>query len=183
LSHEPTLASIKESYGKIVYSHKTQEKAVERLNSRISMVKWANVVLLVLTFSGVLNAVFAGGPIQNLLTVVVSALALGLAIYRLSFNPEQEILEHRKTANRLWRLREEFANLIADIKDGALPDEEIRCRRDDLTVRLNQVYADAPTTTSKDYTRAGTALGIGEEMTFSKEEINRFLPAELRDVP
>jgi len=182
LSHESALASIRESYGRVVYSHKTQEKAVERLNGRIRLVKWGNLGLLVLTFGGVLNAVFAGGPVRNLLTVVVSALALGLAIYRLSFNPEQEILEHRKTANKLWRLREEFANLIGDIKDGVLPDEEIRRRRDDLTAQLTQVYADAPPTTPKDYARARAALGIEEEMTFSKEEIDRFLPAELRDI-
>jgi hypothetical protein len=130
----------------------------------------------------VLNAVFVGGPVRNSLTVVVSALALALAIYQMSFNPEHEILEHRKTANKLWRLREEFANLIGDIKDGALPDEEIRQRRDDLTAQLTQVYADAPPTTSKDYARARTALGIEEEMTFSKEEIDRLLPAELRDI-
>jgi hypothetical protein len=181
LSHELALASIKESYSRVVYSHKTQEKAVERLNGQSRLVKWGNLVLLVLTFSGVLNAVFAGGPTRSFLTVVISALALGLAIYRLSFNPEQEILEHRKTTNRLWRLREEFANLIGDIKDEVLPDEEIRRRRDDLTAQLTQVYADAPPTTPKDYARARAALGIGEEMTFSKEEIDRLLPTELRN--
>ena len=182
MNHESTLAAIRESYGRIVYSHKTQEKAVERLYARIGLVKWGNLVLLVLTFSGVLNAVFAGGPIRNALTVAVSALALGLAIYRLSFDPEQEILEHRKAANKLWRLREEYVNLIGDIKDGALSDEGIRRRRDELTAQLDQVYADAPPTTPKDYARAGTALGIGEEMTFSQEEIDRFLPAELHDI-
>jgi hypothetical protein len=104
--------------------------------------------------NGVLNAVFAGGPTRNFLTVVISALALGLAIYRLSSNPEQEILEHRKTALKLWRLREEFANLIGDIKDEVLPDEEIRRRRDDLTAQLTPVYADAPPTTPKNYARA-----------------------------
>jgi hypothetical protein len=181
LSHESALAAIKESYGRVVYSHKTREKAVERLYARVDLVKWGNLVLLVLTFGGVLNAVFAGGPIRNSLTVAVSALALRLAIYRISFNPEQEILEHRKIANKLWRLREEFINLIGDIKDGALPDEEIRRRRDDLTAQLDQVYADAPPTTPKDYARARAALGLDEEMTFSKEEIDRLLPTVLRD--
>ncbi len=183
MSRESALASVRESYGRIVYSDKTQEKALERLNGRIGLVKWGNLVLLVLTFSGVLNAVFAGGPIRNFLTVVVSALALGLAIYRLSFNPEREIIEHRKTANKLWRLREEFASLIGDLKDRALPDEELRRRRDDLTAQLAQVYEDAPLTIPKDYARARAALGIGEEMTFSNEEIDRFLPAKLRDTP
>ena len=175
------MGAIRESYGRVVYSHKTHEKAAERLNGRIALVKWGNLLLIVLTFGGVLNAVFDGGPISNLLTVLVSAFALALAIYQMSFNPEKEILEHRKTANKLWYLREEFANLIEDIQDGALPEEETRRRRDDLTARLAQVYADAPPTTPKDYRRAQKALGLGEEMTFAKKEIDRLLPAELRD--
>lgn len=181
MSHESSKRIIKESYGRTVYSHKTHEKAVERLNRRIVLVKWGNLLLIVLTFGGVLNAVFDGGPVSNLLTVFVSALALALAIYRMSFNPEKEILEHRRTASKLWHLREEFANLIADIWDGALPEEETRRRRDALTARLAQVYGDAPPTTSNDYRRAQTALGPGEEMTFAKKEIDRLLPAELRD--
>lgn len=172
------LASIRESYGRIVYSHKTHEKAAERLNNRITWVKWANLVLIVLTFGGVLNAVFTGGPIRNLLTILVSALALALAIYQMSFNPEKEILGHRKTANKLWHLREQFANLIGDIQDGALGGGEVRRRRDELTTQLAQVYADAPQTTSKDYRKAHKALGPEEEMTFSDEEIDRFLPSD-----
>ena len=123
MTHKSALALIRESYGRIVYSHKTHEKAAERLDNRITWVKWTNLVLIVLTFSGVLNAVFTGGPIRNLLTILVSALALALAIYQMSFNPEKEILGHRKTANKLWHLREQFANLIGGIQDGTLGDD------------------------------------------------------------
>lgn len=181
MGHGSALASIKESYGRVVYSHKTHEKAAERLNGKTALVKWANLVLIVLTFGGVLNALFGGGPLLNLATVLVSALALALAVYQMSFNPEKEILEHRKTANKLWLLREQFANLIGDINDGVLPDTELRRRRNDLTTRLGQVYADAPPTTAGDYGRASRALKPGEEMTFSKGEVDRFLPSELRD--
>jgi hypothetical protein len=181
VSHESALASFRESYGRVVYSHKTHEKAAERLHGRITLLKWANLLLIVLTFGGVLNATFAGGPVLNILTVLVSALALALAIYRMSFNPERDILEHRKTANKLWPLREEFANLIGDITDEALSDQDMRQRRNDLTARLGQVYADAPPTTSGDYQKAQAALNPGEEMTFSKEEIDRFLPKDSQE--
>ena len=43
MSHELALASIKESYSRVVYSHKTQEKAVERLNGQSRLVKWGNL--------------------------------------------------------------------------------------------------------------------------------------------
>lgn len=103
------------------------------------MLKWGTLLLIVLTFGGVLNATFAGGPILNILTVLVSALALALAIYRMSFNPERDVLEHRRTANKLWRLREELANLIGDVVDEALSDQDMRQRRDDLIAWLARV--------------------------------------------
>lgn len=183
VGHEAASASIREAYGRIVYSHKTHEKTVELLNHRVTRLKWANLVLMVLTFGGVLNAVFAGGAVPNLLTVLVSALALALAIYRMSFDPDKEVLEHRKTSNKLRHIRDQYADLIGDIKDGALLDEQIRQRRDGLRDRLDQVYADAPNTSSKAYKRAQKALGSEEEMTFSKGEVDRFLPPEIRDPP
>lgn len=183
MGYESALASIKEIYGRVVYSHKTHEKAVEQLNDRIIWLKWINLVLMVLTFGGVLNAVFVGGATLNLLTVLASALALALAIYRMSFNPEKEVLEYRKTANKLRQVRDQYVDLIGDIKDGALTEDQIRRRRDDLRDRVDQVYSDAPDTTSKAYARAQRALGSEEEMTFSKGEVDRFLPPELRDPP
>lgn len=180
MEHGSAVASIKESYGRVVYSHKTQEKAAERENSKAARLKWLNVVLVFLTFSGVLSAAFGGGRILNSITAVVSGLSLALAIYRLSFDPEKRVLEHRKAANKLLYLRDQYANLVADIKDGALPSPEVRRRRDDLTTQLAQVYADTPATSPRDYGKAQRALGPGEEMTFSEEEVDRFLPPELR---
>lgn len=182
--HETTsaaLAAIRESYGRIVYSHKTHEKAAERLNTVIKRVKWINLLLVVLTFGGVLNALIRGGLVGNVATTIASGLALALAIYQMSFNPGKEILEHRSTANKLWQLREEFANLIGDARDNALADGQIRRLRDNLTKRLGEVYADAPSTTAKDYWRAQQSLYPGEEMTFSKGEVERFLPPEVRE--
>src|SRR4051794_40668477 len=93
----------------------------------------------------------------------------------MSFNPEKDILEYRRTANKLWHVREELANLIGDIMHEALLDQDMRQSRDDLTARLAHVCADVPPTTSRDYRRAQDALNPEEEMTFSKE-IDRFLP-------
>lgn len=175
------LGSIKESFGRVVYSHKTHEKAAARLNRNLNWVKRLNLALLVLTFSGVLNALLSGGFGLNLATTVVSGAALGLAIYQMSFNPSQGILEHRNTANKLWKLREDFTNLIGDIHDGALSHSEVRKQRDALTKRLGEIYDDSPQTTSKDYEKAQKSLNPGEEMTFSKGEVERFLPSALRD--
>ena len=175
------MATTREGFGRVVYSHKTHEKAIERLNRRHSRLKLINAVLVGLTFSGVLNALFAGGFYRNLATALVSGVSLAFAIYQLSFDPRDQIVRQRKTADQLWLLREEYANLLADIEDGALSSVDVRRRRDELTARLGRAYEDAPPTTSKDYRGAQKALNPGEEMTFSKEEIDRFLPSRTND--
>ncbi|WP_414859209.1 hypothetical protein [Pseudomonas aeruginosa] len=51
--------------------------------------------------------------------------------------------------------------------------------RDELQSRLTNIYATAPRTNSKAYGIASDGLKVQEEMTFSDEEIDKFLPAAL----
>jgi hypothetical protein len=45
---------------------------------------------------------------------------------------------------------------------------------------LHSIYAGAPSTNFKAYKKAQDALKNMEDMTFSDEEIDKFLPRELR---
>ena len=74
-------------------------------------------------------------------------------------------------------MREQYINLLTDIKsDRAGQRAE---RRDALINELKRIYAVAPDTSSSAYRRAQTALKISEDMTFSDDEIDRFLPNSL----
>jgi len=58
--------------------------------------------------------------------------------------------------------------------------EKLQEQRDSLIEQLHAVYAAAPSTNSKAYKLAQHALQKNEEMTFSDEEIDAFLPKELK---
>ena len=58
--------------------------------------------------------------------------------------------------------------------------EDIQEERDILMEELRSVYSGAPGTNSQAYRKAQKALQQYEEMTFSDEEINAFLPKEMR---
>jgi hypothetical protein len=58
--------------------------------------------------------------------------------------------------------------------------EAIRIERDRLIQELHSVYSGAPSTTLRAYRKAQNALKKYEDMTFSDEEIDVFLPRELR---
>lgn len=56
-------------------------------------------------------------------------------------------------------------------------------KRDDITRRLQRIYAESPDTNYAAYEAARGALKFQEEMTFSVGEADQFLPAVLRRSP
>lgn len=181
MTTDSALATIRESFGRVVYTHKTHQKMIDQLNKRNRRIKQANVIALVLTTGGILAPIYDASPYKNMIVAIIAAFALGVAVYQLSFDPALEIEAHRKCAKQLWIIREKYINLIADIKDGILTDTQIRDQRDTLVEQLARIYQEAPDTTSRAYATAQKALKIRQEMTFTANEIDQFLPVYLRE--
>lgn len=186
LSSDIALATIRESFGRVVYTQKTHQKMVDQLNARNKTIKLCNLAALVLTTGGILAPILELIQEKNIvmtLTALTALFSLSVAVYQLSFDPTSEIESHRKCAQRLWVIRERYINLIADIKDNVLGEAEVRRLRDELVTELAKVYEDAPDTDSKAYAAAQKALKVNQEMTFSSYEIDEFLPESLRENP
>jgi len=174
------LQIIRESFGRVAWSHKTHEKAAEIEEKRAKKAKWVNVILTFLTFlSFSASMVFSTETWPVYIAVFLSALSLSFNFYLLSFSPEKIAEQHRYIAKELWGLREKYVNFIADIMNEKISTEEIVMRRDQFIKDLNIVYKFAPQTSTEAYCKAGNALKNNEELTFSNEEINKFLPKEL----
>jgi|Deesub1362A_J573_1020465.scaffolds.fasta_scaffold00319_7 hypothetical protein len=173
------LSAIRETFGKVVYTHKTHEKAAEICVSKTKWFKGINVFLLALTTGGALGSVLKGETFI-IATSILSTTALFFIIYQLSLNPEYDALLHKRTAIKLWYIREQYQNLIADIVSERLSPDRIAEKRDLLLSDLNKILQDAPQTDSKAYSKARRALKLKKEMTFSDKEIDSFLPEELR---
>jgi hypothetical protein len=69
---------------------------------------------------------------------------------------------------------------MADIKNEKLNESEIISRRNQIIEELRLIYKFAPATDSDAYKKAQKALKLNEELTFSNEEIDNFLPEELK---
>lgn len=172
------LQVIRESFGRVSYSHKTHEKEVEIQSRFVKIVKWVNIVLIAITTGSLLSALFVG-KILVIVGAIFSAITLGFSIYQLSFDPEKKAARHKQAANSLWLIREKYVNLMADIINGHIKEDGIVRRRDDLINELDVVYKSAPETSSAAYKMAQQALKIDEELTFSDKELNQLLPASL----
>lgn len=174
-------SQVRESFGRCAYTHKTHEKMAERHAARLWRVKWVQIILSALTTCGAVGVVFAKEqPLYAYSTLVMSLLTLLVTGYVKDLNPGELAQKHRETASDIWNVRESYLSLLADIRDPAIPMAKLRERRDDLQKMLYKIYRAAPHTDGKAYGEAQGALKDNEELTFSDEEIDKFLPAELR---
>lgn len=174
------LQVVRESFGRVVWTHKTHEKSVEIEEKKAKKTKWCNICLTGLTFlSFVASILFSDQNWFLYISAVLLVITLSFTVYLLSFNPEKKSESHRYTAKELWLIREKYVNLIADIMNERVEPNIIEKRRDQLTKDSAILYKFAPQTSPEAYEKASNALKLNEELTFSNDEINSFLPKDL----
>ena len=171
---------LRECFGRVVYSHKTHEKCADILLKRLSRMKLSLIVLSAITTVGCISQFVFLEKAGEIVASLISAILLGLTIYMKDYNLAELAQKHKQAANNIWLIREKYLSLITDIAIGEKSLEIIQQERDALMDDLHLIYSNAPSTTSKAYKKAQQALKYNEDMTFSDEEIDVFLPKELR---
>ncbi|EIP6835394.1 SLATT domain-containing protein, partial [Escherichia coli] len=171
---------IRECYGRVVYSHKTHEKCSDILLSRLSSIKFWQIILSALTTGGFLATFFGAGEVGTGVGIVVSTLLLILNAYTKDYDLGELAQKHKQAANEIWLIREKYLSLLTDLAMGEKPIEQLQSERDSLLESLHSVYSGSPSTTFEAYKKAQDALKNKEDLTFSEEEIDAFLPKELK---
>ena len=171
---------LRECFGRVVYSHKTHEKCADILLSRLSRIKLWQIILSAVTTGGCIAILFGAGNTGVLISVIVSTSLLALNMYTKDYDLSELSEKHRRAGAKLWRIREKYLSLITDLRMGNKPIETLQVERDNLLGELHGIYSAAPSTTHKAYKEAQKALKYSEDMTFSDEEIDAFLPNELK---
>ena len=171
---------IRECYGRAVYSHKTHEKCADILLFRLSMIKFFQILLSAITAGSFIAILFGSGNIGTVIGVVLSTTLLCLNAYTKDYDLGEIAQKHKQAANDIWLIREQYLSLLTDLRIGDKKIDEMQIERGRLSSSLHAVYAGSPSTTSAAYKKAQHALQVNEEMTFSDQEIDAFLPKELR---
>lgn len=173
-------AQLRENYGKIVYSHKTQEKCADILSKRNNLIKNWQIILSALITTGLLVRVFKGEEWALIVSTILSAVQFGFTSFLREFNLGETIQKHSTAALELLDIREKYLSLLTDLRANLLTAETITEKRDELQDALSKTYKGSPRTFSKAYKEAQKALQVNSELTFSDEEIDKFLPQTLR---
>lgn len=174
------LQIVRESFGKVVYTHKTHEKDAEIWSCRSNLIKWINILLTALTSGTLVSTFFTDQSVLIYISSGLSFLVLFFLIFQISFRPEEMVEKHKNIAKELWYIKEKYLSLISDIMSESITDEEAIQRRNNLINELRMIYKFSPETTRGAYKKARKVLKIDEESTFSDEEIDMFLPTELK---
>ena len=87
---------------------------------------------------------------------------------------------HKENAVKWLVLREDYTALISEMRAGVLSDEEVIEQKRTLLEQYKLISKETPITTNGAYKRAEKALKINMDDIISQEEIDIFLPQELR---
>ncbi|MBL7718933.1 MAG: SLATT domain-containing protein [Flavipsychrobacter sp.] len=173
-------SQLRELYGRVVWSHKTQEKCADIILKRHMRLKIVQIALSALTTTGILVSVFGDNEIIGIISAILSAILFGLNTYTKDYDLGEIAQKHSNAASELWNIRESYLSLLADLKSGRLGLDAVILKRDELQENLFNTYKGAPRTINAAYKEATRGLKSNEELTFSNEEIDNLLPKELR---
>lgn len=173
-------AQIRECYGRVVYSHKTQEKCADIVFGLHKQLKLWQIVISGIVTTSLLIRIFGDNEWALYVSAILSTILFALNAYTKDYDLGELAQKHTNAATELWDIRETYLSLLSDIRASTISIGQIISKRDDLQNRLLNVYSGSPRTNSKAYQEASKALQKNEELTFSDKEIDAFLPKELR---
>jgi hypothetical protein len=171
---------LRECYGRVVYSHKTHEKCADILLERLSQIKFWQIVLSALSTGGFISFFLGSGEIGAAIGLILSTILFGLNTYTKNYDLGELAQKHKQAANEIWVVREKYLSLLTDLAVNTKTVHEITDERDLLLDKLNSAYIGSPSTNFKAYAKAQDALKTKEDLTFTDEEIDAFLPSDLR---
>lgn len=180
------LSTIRQTFANTVFTHQVQEAATQNQEGKAYIVKWINLVFVVLVlFLLVLQASNPENLIYSYFGILLSVFEISFMIFQLNFRFENRMMLHKNSALKFMGLRDNYRNLIADVMGSKIKIEDIRIRRDALQKEYQTICEFAPQTGISEYQKAQKNLnkrGVveGENFTWSDEEIDHFLPEKLR---
>lgn len=180
------LSIIRQCFASAVFTHKVQEVAAERQAKKVFLIKITNIIFVIVVLTMLLLQSY--NQQNQLFTYIGAGITVAEIIFliiQLTFGFEQQVVMHKNSALKYMNLRDNFKLLIVDIMNNDITSESLKVKRD-LLQREHQTISDlAPQTGRVDYSQAQLRLnkrGVvsGEDFTWSDEEIDWFLPENLR---
>jgi hypothetical protein len=175
---EPILASARDLFGRVVYTHETHERERIIWSKKVHTTNRLNITLAGVTT--VFAVVSAALPATWVL--IVTALSAGVttafALWQASSDAAVQESQQRVAAKELLWCRQQLMLLIADCHIP-LPVERLRTNLEIINREVHAVYKFAPNTSEEAFAQAEVAIKKGH-FSLSDDEIDALLPEALR---
>lgn len=173
------LDEVRQKFASVVWTHKIQEKQADIDAFSYKSCKTVNIVCSALTSCGIISTAYFSDTRVEIATALLSFVALFTAAYLRSFDLKESEISHKNAANKFVVIRDRLLHVIAELK---MQDdfEKISDEYGAIVADLNELYSNAPGTTNLAVRRASKALKCNGEYSYSDEEIDCFLPSDLK---
>jgi hypothetical protein len=172
-------SQVEDAWGRVVYSHKAQEKAADACARALRRRRILQVCIATCTTLGAFVALTGYDP-AKIVTAISSIFAL-LSVWN-KVDPAGSVNEHRTAALNYLELIEKYQSLLVSLEAGTLTVEEARERRDELHERRMSANRKAPRTDEDAYAKAEKDIK-GGKTSFSRKELDKMaIPALRKDV-
>jgi hypothetical protein len=168
------------TFGHVIHTHRAHAR-LALVHGRLGRsLLGAEAILVAAAAATSLALVQTGHSGYAIATGVSGTLALLVLVVRLVFDFDGSAGTHRTCSAHLWHLREQYRALLSDLQDGSITLDEARNRRDELMLRLHDLYKNAPPADRDAYDAARAALPSPHDAAANDEEVDRFLPDALK---
>lgn len=172
--------SVRDTYGRVCWSHKIQECQADIYLSRY---KFWEIIRIIGTaiLSGEVFALFIFNELWvKWLTAGTSLLITCITGYFKISDLPQVINSHKQTAHKLLKVRDSLGLILLSIKMKSNSPREIQKLYEEIVEALDDIYLDAPQTTKKAVKAASKAIKNDKDNDITDEEIDLNLPKTLR---
>ena len=178
--------AVRDMLARAIWSHKVQEKQSDIYLRRYNWLMITSIICSAITTGGILTIIFKENiwfkdcVWLKLLSAVIPSITLVISTYLKNYDLTNLIKIHKEAANKLLIVRNEITCLITSIKLKSKSVIELEIEYKSLMSNANEIYKDAPQTTDKALNKAKKALKISKDNSFTDEEIDSYLPYNLR---
>jgi hypothetical protein len=173
-------SQIRDSYVKILWTHKIQEKSADLKLVLHRRLKVLQIVLSALTTTSILYSLFKDNQMGAIIGAVAAATLFGIDAYTKDYDLGAAAQKHANTALQLLVIREKYLSLLTDIKCLSINLEAIVERRDNLLLEYTQILTSAPRTNDSAVKEASKALNKNKDSTITEDEAEGLLPDFLK---
>ena len=176
MSHEiePILATARDLFGRVVYTHETHER--ERLiwSGKVCTTNRLNIALASATTVPAVVSATLPSTLVLILTAVSAGATTAFALWQSSSDAAGQENQHRVAAKELLWCRQQLAMLIADCHIP-LPVDHLRRDLEVINRELHAIYKFAPNTSTEAFNQAEAKIK-GGHFSLSDDEIDALLP-------